>query len=255
MPTRFVDIPKPPNVQVLPATSSGMPVPFTTLYLSEDRADPTYFEPHPNRGASDLLSKAVAKLPSHMQAEALDLALDRSIDSFSNAMILQCSCEFGVGRPQFGKPCLHRQRKAMRQRRCVVCGKQISPKAVAVFLGAAWHPHANHPRRALTSIEPPAHAACAAYSALTCRRLAHNPGEIRVVSVRDYQVWQRVVLSFEEDGDPAGPIQPLTTPVTDGAVDMYIAVLDRVTHQTTLDEWLARKAPAPYRGMSAMEFT
>lgn len=255
VPTRFADIPKPKFVEKLPATSSGMPVPFTTLYLPEDRADPTYFEPHPNRAANrDALKQALSKLPSNMRAEARDLVSDGVANSSSNAVILHCSCEFGVGRPQFGKPCVYRQRKAMRQRRCVVCGRQISTKARAVFLGVTWFPDAEDRSRVLTSMEPPAHAACAAYSALTCRRLAEKPGEVRVATVHNYQVWQRVVRRFGKGGTPVGPLQPLSTPVTTGGVDLYFAMLDRGVTHTTLDTWLAEHAPAPYRGMSAMEF-
>ena len=220
MPTRFADIPKTPAIEDLPATASGMPIPYTTLYLDKEGNDPTDLVRLPNGGG----------------------------------LILRCSCKFDVGRPRFGKPCPYRQRKAMMERRCVVCGRNIKLGRPVIFLGVSRNRPDGVGDPMWTSIEPPAHAPCAAYSALACPRLAARPEDVLVATSRTYDIWKHIVLSFDGDGQAVGPIVPMTTPVVTGAVDIYIAVPHRRnTTVVPVTEWLARYAPAPYRGMSTVE--
>lgn len=202
----FSDIPMPAPVKALPTTASGMPVPYTTRYHDDDNNDLT--------------------------------RLDRS----TGELVLACDCRFGIGRPKLGKPCAHRQRRAMLDCRCVVCGRRIISKAVLVFLGIATGHIEGQP--ILRSIEPPAHAHCAAYSALACPHLAHGTN-VQLALTRHYDVWKEIMIP----GAPRKDLKPLhAPPVQGGAVDLYSAIIDpRRATVVALDDWLATDAPKPYR--------
>jgi hypothetical protein len=131
-----------------------MPVPYTTLY--RDGEEPTY--------------------------------LTRQ----DGQRIITCRCQFGQGRPQFGKPCPKRQRNCMIHRRCVVCGRSFAPTGQVVFLGLAERTTNGAVDTHYVSIEPPAHAECAAYAALACPHLADGADQVIVGVTRTYDVWQMV---------------------------------------------------------------
>lgn len=211
---RFADIPQPTRVRALPTTHSGMPVPYTTRYHDENNKD---------------LS---------------------SVAEHDGAHIMRCECKLGEGRPKIGKPCAHRQRRAMVERRCVVCGRRLSDRALLVFLGVATG-HIEH-RPSLYAVEPPAHPECAAYSALACPRLAHGD-DVHVAFTRHYEVWKELYVPGLGHKD----LKPVDAPTPYGTVvDLYCAIID-VGHARVvpLRHWMATEAPKTYRNLAAQNGT
>lgn len=211
MPPPHVTVPLPNQVARLPKIGD-MPVPYTTMYVNHDPdlpGDPTY------TGYDDTGSR-----------------------------IEKCRCQFGIGRPLLGKPCPDRQRKAMLERRCVTCGREISLKTELVFIGAAVHEH--HPE-VCYSIEPPAHPDCAAYSTLVCPRLIAKADKVVIARTRAYELAQ-MVASLGPNGQLEHRLAPLGALVGQGIIDLYAAFPDpAATTQTSLVEWLRRDAPRRYR--------
>ena len=214
---RYSEIPVTKAIAQLPTTRSGMIVPYTTLYVTGSD-DPSTLERQPGGG-----------------------------------FIRQCSCEFGTGRPRLGRPCVHRQRKAVRNRRCVICGRGIQQRALCHFVGATT---ANDglpglARGTVTSIEAPAHAACAAYSALTCPHLMTSPHSVPVATASTYEFHRALVIGFEGMARKVHLVAP-GEPVTSGAIDENVVILRPGTFTTaTLPDWMARYAPHPYSGIYA----
>lgn len=202
----YAALPMTAAIAALPRTRSGMPVPYTTQYQAHDE-DPT------------------------------------AITRLDGRHVLACRCEFGVGRPQFGKPCPKRQRNCMDARRCVVCGRRISPTSTATFLGLAHRTADGVDDHTYASIEPPAHTACAAYAALACPHLVNAAPGITVGVTRGYAVWQQVVTRLDRHGDPVVHLSPRSTTPT-GVVDLHVAIIDPANASImTLDQWFDSHAP------------
>lgn len=216
MPITASDVPLSPALRRLPEHSSGLRVPYGTYYEPTPGADLTYLE-----------------------------------QTTDGAMMRQCSCTFGIGIPRFGAPCLHRQRNAILHRKCVTCGQRIKPGALAVLIGGERNRLPGLSELTWTSVEPPAHPACAAYSALLCPRLRQSPENTEVAVTRGpHQVWKKVVIGFGPGGHGMGHAVPLSAPVRVGGIDVYIAVPDpRQTRFTNLTQWMAREAPGQYRSL------
>lgn len=211
MPPPHVTLPPPKRAAGLPKIGD-MPVPYTTMYVNHAPAlpgDPTY------NGYDD-----------------------------TGSPISKCRCQFGVGRPLLGKPCPDRQRKAMLERRCVTCGRVIGLKSELVFIGVAVH---EHRPELCYAIEPPAHADCAAYSALVCPRLIEKGDKVVIARCRTYELAQ-LVANLGPDGKPHLHLAPLGERVRDGIIDLYAAFPDPATAiQAPLTEWLRHGAPRQYR--------
>lgn len=207
---RIADVPMTPQIAALPRHPSGMPMPYATLHLVDGAPDPCTLGPLPTGGS-----------------------------------LMRCSCVHGEGRPIFGKPCPHRQRRAVREHRCVLCGRRIQSTVKAVFIGVEQNRLAE--RTEWTSIEPPAHSTCAAYSALTCPRLARaDGGDINVAVARTWRIWQHIFTGLNMRSG-AMPLPGGRVDAPRGvAVDMFIAVLDQ-PQVMPLAEWMATLAPTLYR--------
>jgi hypothetical protein len=213
---RHRDVPRTSAIDELPLTPGGMVVPYTTIYF-QDGQDPT----------------AVRRLPT-------------------GGHILHCSCEFGRGRAQLGKPCPHRQRKAMIDRLCVICGKPVSQTTVGVFVGVERNTVEGYGEGPFTSIEPIAHRLCAAYSALTCPHLGKEPDKVPVAITRSFELRQKVVIPVPgTDWENKAALLPMGMPIILGALDIIVAIPQPdITKIMTLDEWM-QIAPQPYRGLWA----
>lgn len=255
MPPAFASVPKTSPIAKLP-TIGDMPVPYTTIYYDADGTDPTELvtiESPSRRVPVD--RAALAKLGRAMGVDPEDLAKVTELPGGGRllsgvAMRLECRCVFGVGKPRIGKPCVHRQRKAMRERRCVVCGVKIKDGHL-IFLGVDQNVVPDMGTKITTSVEPPAHPACAAYSALTCPRLYSNPANVQVAMTPNYGLRQNVVAAFV-NGKPKSHLAHLDEPITMGAVDLHVAVIPpEVCRLSTLDEWMAKHAPPLYRDLAA----
>jgi hypothetical protein len=195
------------DIAALPTTRGGMPVPYATLYLTDD-----------GKNQADLVTTP-------------------------QGLVMQCRCVFGVGRPKIGQPCLHRQRKAVAGRRCVICGRKMSPKAEAIFVGVDYNRVPGHDQEQITSIEPPAHLTCTAYSALTCPRLRSDPSQVLLAITRRYTTFQMIVTGFVGKQKQVA-LLPLGTPARFGALDCYVAVPDPASlHLITLQDWMATGIP------------
>jgi hypothetical protein len=198
----IAELPMSSAIAALPRTRSGMPVPYTTLY--RDEQEPTY--------------------------------LDRQ----DGQQILACRCQFGQGRPQFGKPCPKRQRNCMLYRRCVVCGRRLAPTTQAVFLGLAKRTANGAVDPQYVSIEPPAHADSAAYSALACPHLAGGADKVIVGVTRTYEVWQMVTTPPAGTEDTSPLLVPPHTKTVLGAVELYTAIIDPAKADVMpQNEWFA----------------
>lgn len=208
-------IPLPPGVIELP-TASGMPVPYITVFLLADRD--------------------VAE-PEFADTEA------------PGGLAVGCGCVLGEGRPDWGKQCPVRQRKAMIQRRCSVCGRRIGREAVF----AASPPEILIPGGPVQrySVEAPAHPRCMAYSALVCPRLRRQAHVVNLAFVPGpYPLldrWQTTPRPHRYV--PHGTPRPRTDAGRyPGALDLIAATLDdpRIRWMTLAD-WMPTGAPAPYR--------
>lgn len=202
------DVPMPRAVAELPRTASGMPVPYITDYEGPNGED---------YGEVALVGDTAAR-------------------------ILACRCTFGRGRPKIGHQCPHRQRKAVADRRCNVCGKRMSRRAELIFMGAATTDTHRYGPATAFSLEAPTHHDCAAYSALTCPRMASNMGAVNLAITRDYDVYARTTR-LGRDGKTTSvvPLDQLGS-VTEVA-DLYVAVLNpRRTRLVSLAEWMATEA-------------
>jgi hypothetical protein len=201
----------PKHIARLP-TVGGMPIPYTTTFTNHDPSLPgnPYYTGYDDTGS----------------------------------LIEKCRCEFGVGRPEFGKPCPHRQRKAMLERRCVTCGRIIGAKSELIFIGVAVHEHETD---VAYSIEPPAHPDCAGYSVLVCPRLIEKADDVIVARCRSYELAQLVAVPGP-DGKPSHRLAPLGEPVRFGIIDLFGAFPDPATATLMpLREWLRHHAPRQYR--------
>lgn len=210
-------MPMPPAVAALPTTGSGMPVVYITQYLPADRAAPD---------------------PEYPDFDA------------PGGLAIGCACEFGHGRPQIGKQCPHRQRQAMVQRLCNVCGNQVDQ---AIFAGVTDLALPDLPD-GLVSIEAPTHPACLAYSALTCPHMSSHLHEYRIATTGSYGLWDRwMITGGEHSFQPHDTPRPQILPgMWLGALDLHLALLRRSDATVVgLDEWMRMIAPQPYRGLWA----
>lgn len=202
------DIPMPRAVATLPRTASGMPVPYVTYYESPDGEDYSEVTVLANTGAR----------------------------------LLDCRCTFGQGRPKIGKQCLHRQRKAVAERRCNVCGRRMSRKAELIFMGAATTNTQQHGPGTPFSQESPTHHDCAVYSALACPRMANNLSDVTLAITRDYDVYARTTW-YGPNGKTTSMVPLDQLGSVPQVADLYVAVLNPVrTRLVTLDQWLATEA-------------
>lgn len=212
VPVYYRNVLIPAAVKALPRTRSGIPIPYTTLSHGPNNED-----------------------------------LTRLTTANNGDRVLACACTLGEGLPKLGKPCPHRQRQAMTYGRCVVCGKRLLGNHLMVFLGVGLSDIAPYGPDTYTSIEPPAHGRCAAFSALTCPRLMSNPEDVTVAVSRQYETRKLVAVGFD-DGTPRRVVEPMNKLITYGAVDLYTAIPHpERTRFMTLERWLRVEAPAPYR--------
>jgi hypothetical protein len=208
-------IPMPPAVRRLPRTSSGMPVVYITDYLPSDRdVDPSY--------------------------------------SSADGMI-DCDCELGSGRPVIGKQCPRRQRKAMAERLCNVCGQPVGARGW--FAGAATMNVDGEPW--WYSLEAPTHTACLAYSALTCPHMYQRPGVFPVVAAGDYTVvdtW-RTFDGGRKYVDHGTPRPRLGAGLHLAMLEFHMGLVPaRLTTKSLLDSWMREHAPEKYRSLWAERF-
>jgi len=203
------------EVADLPRTASGMPVVYITQYLPADRSAPD---------------------PEFPDFDA------------PGGVVLDCRCTFGRGRPLIGKQCPHRQRKAMLERRCNVCGQRVK---VGYFAGVTRVGDAEG-RAGWACLEAPSHASCLAYSALTCPHMLDIVDEYQIATTDgDYGLLDRwMVGPNEHDFFPHGwPRQELAPRRWTGALDLHLAMLPGNVERRSLDEWMHVVAPEPYRSL------
>jgi hypothetical protein len=217
-PPPWKTVPMPKYIARLPRTSSGMPVVYITEYDGFDGS---------NFATMSTLTDSVG--------------------------LNDCGCTFGEGRPLIGKQCLHRQHKAMTERRCGVCGRRLGPAAELIFVGVEKNMVEGHGPDTYTSIEAPTHNECTHYSALTCPRLYADPARITLAITRHYEIRYRVVAGFGPQGQVmAALIPPEYIRLGTGMVDMFIAVpKPSETRIVTLDRWLATEARPLTEGRQA----
>lgn len=200
------EVPMPPAVAALPRTPSGMPVPYITQYHAKDVES--------NTGTLRV-------------TEALGM--------------MDCRCTFGEGVPRIGKQCPRRQRKAMAERRCNVCGHHM--KNAALNLIGVYRQHIPVlGSEVYASVEASTHADCVTYSALTCPRLA-DVDRIMVAVTRHADMLYQVTMGV----DPVSGVErrryvhPDNVGSAAGLVDMLVIVPDPARSEfVTLAEWLDR---------------
>lgn len=116
-----------------------------------------------------------------------------------------CDCTPGVGEPILGRQCPVRQRQAMTERLCQVCGLGILATEDLHFLGGDT---------IKVYVEPPLHAECAAYSLQVCPGIVRREG-MSVHVARNVELCHQFIV-FQGDDDitlftPFGERPPLTT--------------------------------------------
>lgn len=146
----------PKGVALLPRDKRGYPVPWAALW--EDGPD-----------------------PDHRNA----------IRRTQHGLTLWCSCVIGHGIPLLGQLCPRRQRRAMLERRCQLCGRLVKVTTKVVFIGGSKFDKGH--QRYVT--EPPLHTACASYAARVCPRLVvgDRSGALRVAECQAYTLFEERV--------------------------------------------------------------
>lgn len=219
-------VPQPPGVMELPKVGL-MPVPYITVYLNEEQA-----------AAGD---RTIAYGPEFVERAPEGPRID-------------CVCVFGEGKASIGQQCPVRQRDAMANRLCNVCGQKVE-EVDAIFVGASPAAYMNGGMRSIVagmvSREAPTHRACLGYSALVCPKLraggdrvplAIRAGEYPLVDLWITPDKKELIMPHQTPRVIAG------RPV--GLLNYYLAKLDdSQTRWTTLGTWMSHAAPAPYRGI------
>jgi hypothetical protein len=111
----------------------------------------------------------------------------------------------------------------MAERRCVTCGRRLGANAELVFLGLARRTTDGAVDGEFVSVEPPAHADCAAFSAFACPHLVLHPERVIVGVTRTYTLWHQV-QHLDEHGEATMRIVSPQTAVPGGAVDLFVAL-------------------------------
>ncbi|WP_019608845.1 hypothetical protein [Nocardiopsis sp. CNS-639] len=152
-----------------------------------------------------------------------------------NGPVLVCTCRIGKGRPRFGNPCANRQRQAVAERRCSVCGTPISAKATC-----AWTVADTATRY---YVEPPAHLHCLLFALQACPKLASIAHRTHVVQAVNYTVFERRAVSASPEGG-VFELVPFGEPSA-GVVELYaLAPVDPLF--TTAAVWLADQTENPW---------
>jgi hypothetical protein len=95
----------------------------------------------------------------------------------------------GVGKPLFGKPHAQRQRRAMAEGLCDLCGKSLAART-RVSLSHARVRHNGAEGPAVLQVEPLLHRECAAVSMRHCPSLKRDisTGDLKIRQVTRYRV-------------------------------------------------------------------
>jgi len=208
----FLDVPKPAAVAALPITGAGLPVPFTTLYRPDDGRDVRYTV------------------------------------SATRGPMCACKCKFGIGRALIGVQCVNRQRRAMRNRLCGVCGQSLHTGDDIIFVGQCepFAPDGAAGPTIPATVEAPTHPACTVYSALTCPSLMRDPDTTRLAVMSQYDLADQLLTGYNTRGEPRYVLAPqATNHRLLGALNSYAALLHPENGRlTTLGEWMRDEAPA-----------
>lgn len=152
-----------------------------------------------------------------------------------NGPVLVCTCKAGKGHPLFGSPCPNRQRQAVAERRCTVCGTPVEADQVCTW------PLADPATRYY--FEAPAHAQCLAFALRTCPKLASIAHRSYVVQARDYLVWEHRAIGTSPEG-VVFEMVPFGEP-SSGVVERY-ALTPIDPEFTPAAVWLADQSQAPW---------
>jgi hypothetical protein len=148
-----------PNGEFAPLRYGGVPVPWSVSWSAEDR-----------------------------------IFLD--VCAYAGGLAL-CQTEArGRGKPQFGKPHANRQRRAIAEGRCDLCGRSLDATTKVSLSHAGPVLHAARPGDIL-QVEPLLHRACATASMLHCPSLKRDigSGTLHVRQVRRYAVQMAIMTS------------------------------------------------------------
>ncbi len=149
--------------------------------------------------------------------------------------VLVCTCQIGKGRPRFGNPCANRQRQAVAERRCSVCGTPIGAEA-----SCAWTVADTATRY---YVEPPAHLHCLLFALQACPKLASIAHRTHIVQAFSYTVVERRTVGTSPEG-PVFELVPFGEPSA-GVVELYaLAPTDPLF--TTAAVWLADQTEDPW---------
>jgi hypothetical protein len=209
----WLTIGTPRPVATLPRTPSGMPVVWITQYTTGPIDEVTY------------------------------------TDFGDSTATVMCRCEYGEGRAVIGKQCPIRQRRSILERRCSVCSRKVNPGSPMICIGIHVRavPLGLPPRRVDTeeiaiSREGPAHPACAAYSALTCPRLADRLDDVVVAVTRDYHV----LGAYQAFGEGPEHMLPLANGIGHLPYELgayYLNPIASSSRVISLGEYLRTEAP------------
>ncbi|WP_159945314.1 MULTISPECIES: hypothetical protein [unclassified Nocardiopsis] len=150
--------------------------------------------------------------------------------------VLVCTCKAGKGRPRFGDPCANRQRQAVAERRCTVCGTPIDADQVCTWTLADTATQ--------YYVEAPAHPQCLAFALRTCPKLASIAHRTHVVQARDYLIWERRALGTSPNGELVFEMVPFGDP-SPGVIELY-ALTPVDPEFTPAAVWLADHVQDPW---------
>ncbi len=114
-----------------------------------------------------------------------------SITFTDRGRTVTCTCQPGKGTPVFGQPCPDRQRRAVIDRLCSICGTPIKPTSQCAFMVGESYP-------AGVLVEPPTHPRCLSFALHACPVLASAHDEGSVLTAREYTVVEQRAVGVKD---------------------------------------------------------
>lgn len=185
------DLPVPPRIARLPR-AGALPVPWTTQWQAPDTTT--------------------------------------EITATDRGHTLTCTCRVQQGTPAFGQPCPNRQRQAVTDRLCSVCGTSVKPTSQCAFVVGGTDPVG-------VLLEPPTHPRCLSFALHACPVLASAQDKGHVLTAREYTIVEQRVVGME-DGDVVHRLFP--EPSRLGVLDL-IGLIPKDGVLTPISEWIATR--------------
>jgi hypothetical protein len=168
-------------------------------------------------------------VPWNTQWEGADTSTRIELTDRGRTMV--CTCRPGRGTPAFGQPCPQRQRRAVTDRLCSVCGTPIKRTSRCAFMVA--------PGPVGVLLEPPTHPRCLSFALGACPVLSRAQDDGLVLTAREYVIVEHRAIGVDEDGEVVHQVFEGRSSV--GVLDL-LGVIPKEAVFTAIPAWLAAKS-------------